>query len=70
MNTPAEELIASLKPVRNRVRPLTSEWLQMRAMLERANLEREDVLARAWKWQAAIAVTAFLVGGLLGRIVQ
>ena len=62
MNSPAEELIASL--------PLTSEWLQIRAMLERANLEREDVLARAWKWTALVAVTFFLIGGILGRALQ
>lgn len=53
---------------RKRTRPLTSEWLQMRAMLNRANEEREAVIARAWKWQALIGATAFLVGVVLGKV--
>ncbi len=77
MNTPAEELIASLKPVRNRGRPLTAEGLEKDQLItclrfRVATLCKDiaglnAIIARHPKWNALIAVTAFLVGGLLGR---
>ena len=80
MNTPAEELIASLKPVRNRGRPLTAEGLEKDQMITCLRFrvatlcedaaDMQSIIARHPKWDALIAVTAFLAGGLLGRVIQ
>ena len=67
VNPDVTQQLPAAKP-RNRVRPLTAEWLAMRNELANVKAELAGVIARNHKWQVLVGVTAFLLGAVLGKV--